>query len=108
MTAGQALYYDSTNALYKLFSATNTSKDVFAGITCEGAGANQPILVCTKDPALALGGAVASGDTVWASNVAGGMTKTFADVVSTWRVWVVGIANATNVINFVPCKGGIK
>ena len=108
MTRGQTLYYDSTNALYKLFSATNTSKDVLAGLACEDAATNQPMLVVTKDPALVIGGAAASGDTVWGSNVAGGMTKTFADVVSTWRVWVLGVANATNTINFVPCKGGVK
>ncbi len=108
MTRGQTLYYDSTAGQYKLFDANDTTKDILAGLACGDTASGQPLLVVTKDPSLALGGTVALGDTVWGSATAGGMTKTFADVVTGWRVWVVGVANATNTINLDPCKGGIK
>ncbi len=105
---GQTLYYDSTNGLYRLFAANNTTKDTLAGIACEDASANQPFMVVTKDPALAIAGTLATGDICYGSSGAGGITKTFADIVTGWRVWVLGPASATNTINFLPIKGGIK
>jgi hypothetical protein len=107
VTRGQTLYYDSAAGTYKKFDANDTAKDTLVGLACEDAAAGQPLIVCTKDPALALGGTVAIGDTVWGSATAGGLTKTFADLVTGWRVYVVGVANAANTINFDFVRGGI-
>jgi len=107
ITRGQPLYLDTGTNTYKVFDASNVSKNAFAGFACEDAASGQPILVCTKDPALQLGGTVASGDTVWGT--ATGVTKTFADLVTTWKIWVIGICtDASNTINFSPVAGGIK
>lgn len=108
LTRGLPLYYDSAAGTYKLYVATSTTTDTFVGFAAEDAAAGQQFLICTKDPALQLGGTLAVGDTVWLS--LSGVTKTFADVVSTWRVYVVGVCTATslNVVNFNPVRGGVK
>jgi hypothetical protein len=108
VTRGQTLYYDSSAGTYKLFDANDTTKDILAGLACEDASTGQPLLICTKDPALAMGAALSTGDTLWGSATAGGSTKTVGDLASGWRIWVLGVANATNTINFDPVKGGIK
>jgi len=106
LTRGQPLYFDSAAGTYKLYVATNVLTDGFVGFACEDAAAGQPLLVVIKDPALALGGTLVTGDTVWLS--LSGVTKTFADLVSTWRIWTAGVATSTTVMNFLPCKGGVK
>jgi hypothetical protein len=108
VTRGQSLYYDSGTGTYKLFDANDVTKDQFFGLACEDATTNQPLMVCTKDPALALGGTLAVGDRVYGSATPGGLTKTEADLATGWRIWTIGVANAANVINFSPVKGGIK
>jgi hypothetical protein len=106
LTRGQPLYLDTASGTYKLYVATNVLTDGFAGLLCEDAALNQPIMIVTKDPALALGGTLVTGDTVWLS--LSGVTKTIADLVSTWRIWTIGVATSTTVLNFLPCKGGVK
>jgi hypothetical protein len=108
LTRGQPLYYDSASGTYKLYVATSTTTDTFVGFACEDAAAGQVFLIVTKDPALQLGGTLAVGDTVWLS--LSGVTKTFADLVSTWRIYTIGVCTATssNVVNFDPVRGGVK
>lgn len=106
LTRGQPVYFDSASGTYKLYVATNVATDGFAGFVCEDAALGQPIWIVTRDPALALGGTLVTGDTVWLS--LSGVTKTFADLVSTWRIWTVGVATSTTVLNFDPAKGGVK
>jgi hypothetical protein len=106
ITRGKPLYYDSAAGTYKLLVLTNTATDTLAGLACEDVGSGQPLLIVTKDPALAIGGTCASGDTIWTSNT--GLTLTIADLVSTWRINVVGVGTASGVINFSPVKGGVK
>jgi hypothetical protein len=108
MTRGQTAYYDSATASYKLCDDDNVALNNFAGFVCEDVGAGQQFMLCTKDPNLAIGATLANGDTVWQSANPGGVTKTFADLVSTDRVLVLGVANSTTTINFSPVKGGIK
>jgi hypothetical protein len=64
------------------------------------------MLIVTKDPALAIGGTCASGDTIWCSNT--GITLTQADLVATWRIIFLGVGTASGTINFDPCRGGVK
>jgi hypothetical protein len=103
---GNCLYLDSVSGTYKVLVLTSTTTDGFAGFACEDAALNQPVIVCTKDPVLALGGTLVSGDQVWASNT--GVTKTQADLVTTWRIWALGVALSATTMNFLPCKGGVK
>jgi hypothetical protein len=106
LTRGQPVYLDAASGTLKLYVATSTTTDGFVGFICEDAALNQPVFYVAKDPALALGGTLVNGDTVWLS--LSGVTKTFADLVSTWRIWTVGVATSTTVLNFLPCKGGVK
>jgi hypothetical protein len=108
LTRGQPVYYDSASGTYKLYVGTSTSTDGCIGLVAEDVASGQVVLIVTKDPALQLGGTLAVGDTVWLS--VSGLTKTFTDLVSTWRIWVVGVCTATssNILNFDPSKGGVK
>jgi hypothetical protein len=106
LTRGQPVYLDTATNTYKLYVATSTTTDNLVGLCCEDAASGQPILIVTKDPALALGGTLVTGDTVWTS--LSGLTKTIADLVSTWRIWVAGVATSSTVMNFQPVKGGVK
>jgi hypothetical protein len=106
LTRGKPLYYDSVAGNYKPLVLTSTTTDTLAGLACEDAAAGQPILIVTRDPALAIGGTCASGDTIWCSNT--GITLTFADLVATWRIIVLGVATGSGVINFDPARGGVK
>jgi hypothetical protein len=106
LTRGQPVYLDSVSGTYKLYVGTSVTTDGLAGLVCEDVASGQPCLILTKDPALVLGGTLVTGDTVWTS--VSGLTKTFADLVSTWRIWVAGVATSSTVMNFLPVKGGVK
>jgi len=106
LTRGTPVYLDTASNTYKALVLTATTTDTLAGLACEDAASGQPILIVSRDPALAIGGTCASGDTIWCSNT--GITLTFADLIATWRIIVVGVATASGVINFDPCRGGVK
>jgi hypothetical protein len=106
ITAGQPLYYDTATGTVKLAdnNATAPANSLF-GIAMSNAAINQPIVVCVYDPALAIGGTVASGATVWLSGNAGGMTSTAADLTSGMTTIVIGVGNGSNKIFFSPITG---
>jgi hypothetical protein len=106
LTRGLPVYLDTAAGTYKALVLTSTTTDTLAGLACEDAANGQPILIVTKDPALAIGGTCASGDTIWCSNT--GITLTQADLVSTWRIIFVGVGISSGTINFDPCRGGVK
>jgi hypothetical protein len=107
LTRGMPVYLDTAAGTYKALVLTSTTTDTLAGLVCGGdVAANQPMLIVTKDPALAIGGTCASGDTIWCSNT--GITLTQADLVATWRIIFLGVGTASGVINFDPCRGGVK
>jgi len=108
ITAGQVVYLDTVSGTVKLAKANVASpvNSVF-GIAATNASANQPVVIITSDPALAIGGTVASGATVWLSGTnTGGETSTFADLVTGWTIIVLGVGNGSNSINFNPLTGG--
>jgi hypothetical protein len=111
ITAGQTLYYDTASGTVKLAKANGASPvNTIYGIAMSNASANQPIVVCTYDPALAIGGTVAAGTVVWLSVVnAGGLSSTTADDVSggTMTRIVLGVGLTGNKIFFQPITGGI-
>lgn len=109
LTRGQSLYYDSATSTYKLFDADGASAlQEFAGLACQDIASGQKFDVCTKDPDLKLGGTLASGDNVWGSATAGGVTKTVGDLATGMRVWSLGVATSTTNMNFNPVRGGVK
>ena len=108
ITAGQVVYLDTVSGTVKLAKANSASPVISVyGIAATNASLNQPVVIITSDPALAIGGTIASGGTVWVSGTnAGGMTSTFADLVTGWTVTVLGVGTGSNSINFNPLAGG--
>lgn len=106
LTRATPVYLDTATNTWKVCDVSNTVKDNFGGLVCDDAANGQPVVVVTKDPALQLIGAVAPGDTVWLS--ATGLTKTIGDLTTGWRIWALGVATATGILNLNPTKGGIK
>lgn len=108
ITAGQALYIDTTDAnKLKLADSDGTSPaNIVAGIALHAALAGQPITYLTSDPAFTFGGTVLAGDTIWLSDTPGGVTKTFGDLEAGDTIVVLGVMTTTAVMNFRPLTGG--
>lgn len=102
ITAGQAVYLDTTTKTEKLADADGaTPLYKVEGIALNGASTGQRIFVCTEDPGLTLGATLVIGDTIWLSATAGGITKTAAEGVATGSfVAVLGVATSTTKVNF--------
>jgi len=108
ITQGQTVYIDSSaNYVLKLADADASALSaVVAGIASSAGAAGQRINYIESDPALTFGGTVLSGDPIYQSDVAGGLTKTFADLETGDIVTVLGVATSTTTMNFKPVQGG--
>jgi hypothetical protein len=69
------------------------------GIAANGASAGQPMRVITRDPSINLGITVAAGDVVYLSPNAGKLTITYADLVATKFVAVIGVGIGGSKVN---------
>lgn len=111
VTAGQVLYFDTSTGTVKLAKANGASpQNTVYGIAMSTAAVNQPVVVCTYDPNLAIGGTIASGTICWLSVLnAGGINSTGADDVAggTMTRIVLGPGVGSNTINFSPIAGGV-
>lgn len=99
ITAGQAVYKDSTTGKYLLAdsdSATAAAKRA-AGIALNGAALNQPLKVLTAG-AVTIGATLTAGATYFLSNTAGGICPD-ADVGTGENVCLIGIAASASVLN---------
>lgn len=84
---------------YKLADAVTNYQVV--GMAVNNAGVEQAIQIIVADPALVLGaGTVAAGDVLYLSPVAGGMTKTYADILATQYTQIVGLGIAAGTMKF--------
>lgn len=110
VTQGQTVYVDTANSnVLKLADADASALSaVVLGFATVAGSSGQRIGVVTKDPALALGGAsVLAGDPIYQSDIAGGVTKTFADLEAGDIVTVLGVMTSTTVMNLNPTRGGV-
>lgn len=109
ITAGQALYIDTSDSnKLKLADSNGASPaNTVAGIALHASLSGQPISYVSTDTAFTFGGTVSAGDTIWLSNTAGGLTKTFADLATGSTVIVVGVAATTTTMNLSPVVGGV-
>ncbi len=99
ITAGQAVYKDSTTGKYVLAdsdSATVAAKRA-AGIALNGAALNQPIKVLIAGP-VTMGATLTAGATYFLSNTAGGICPD-ADVGTGENVCLIGVAASATVLN---------
>ncbi len=108
ITQGQVLY-TLTNGTVGLADADGIAPLYTpVGIALNAASAGQPVDYVTSDPNFTLGATILSGDTLWLSPTAGGITKTIGDLTSGVNVVVIGVMTSTTtaIINFV--QGGVK
>jgi hypothetical protein len=99
ITAGQAVYLDST--VQKYLRADNNVALIEArravGIALNGASLNQPIVVQTSGP-ITIGGTLVAGTAYYLSASPGAICPS-ADVVSGSAVCLIGLAASTTVLN---------
>lgn len=112
ITQGQACYIDASN-LAKLADANSGAAGdlirTVSGIALNAASSGQPVTLVTSDSALNLGATLTSGDDLYLSVTAGGITATKADVTSgatTVHLGQVLTGGAT--VNFSVLIGGVK
>ena len=109
ITAGQVLYVEPVTNLMKLCDANSTAAiATAAGIATNGASVNQRVYYCTEDTGgFAIGATILSGDTLWTSGTAGGITKTAADNVNPVYATVLGVMTSTTLARINIVAGGL-
>jgi hypothetical protein len=109
ITAGQVLYVEPNTNLMKLCDANGTAAiATAAGIALNGASVNQKVHYCTEDTGgFAIGATILSGDTLWTSGTAGGITKTAADNVNPVYATVLGVMISTTLARIKIVAGGL-
>jgi hypothetical protein len=104
ITAGQALYLDSSTGTYKLADNNDTSAAlaVVRGIALHAAASGQPIKLQTRGP-ITIGATVASGSVYVLSATAGGIAPV-ADLATGNRctILAVGMNGSTTRVNLQP------
>lgn len=96
ITAGQLVYLDSSTNTYKLTDTDVVASASARGIALHGSLSGQPLQILMNGP-ITIGATLTAGNVLYASPTAGGITATVADLVSTNRVIVVGVATSTTV-----------
>ena len=109
ITAGQVVYVEPVTLLIKLCDANSTAAIATAvGIATNGASVNQRVYYCTEDTGgFAIGATILSGDTLWTSGTAGGITKTAADNVNPVYCTVLGVMTSTTLAKIKIIGGGL-
>lgn len=96
ITAGQALYYDSTAASYKLADAdASATTALIVGIAAHGAGIGQPITVIIEDDDLTVGATLSMVAPVYVLSATAGGIAPSADITTGWRPCPLIVAKST-------------
>jgi hypothetical protein len=100
ITAGQALYLDSTTNTYKLADndATAAAESVVAGIALHAAGTGQPIRLQTAGPITLGAGAAPAVATIYCLSATAGGIAPSADLATGDRTTILGVGGASNTI----------
>lgn len=107
ITAGQAVYLDSTTATYKLADNNSATAAVRApaGIALHGASSGQPLSVHTAGP-ITIGATVTAGVAYYLSDTPGGICPV-ADLASGEYPTILGIATSTTVLDVKIQSAGV-
>jgi hypothetical protein len=97
ITAGQAVYFDTTANKYKLSDSNLTGAKTVDGIALNNAALNQPLTIQKSGP-ITIGGTLVKGTTYCQSTTAGGICPQ-ADITTGGDVVVLGVATSTAVLN---------
>jgi hypothetical protein len=107
ITAGQAVYLDTTDMKYKLADSNGAAAlRVPNGIALHGAANNQPI-VLQKDGDLTIGATMVAGVAYYLSDTPGGICPV-ADLASGEYPCIVGIAKSTSVLSVHIQPSGVS
>lgn len=107
ITAGQAVYLDSTTRQYfkaDCDSATAAVRQA-AGIALNGASAGQPLRIQTKGD-IVIGATMTAGLAYFLSKTAGAICV-YADVASGGYAGLIGISKSTTVLSLSPNYSGV-
>jgi hypothetical protein len=105
ITAGQAVYLDSTTNTYKLTDCNLAGAKDFRGIALDGASSGQPLTVLTGGD-ITIGATMTAGLAYYASATAGGICP-YADLVSTDAVIFIGHSHSTTVLHVAKDVTGV-
>lgn len=105
ITAGQAVYLDSTTSTYKLSDANAAGTATCDGIALNGAASGQPLKVLTEG-LITIGGTVVVGTIYVVSETAGGICPT-TDLASGEYVSVIGVATTAAILNVRRINSGV-
>jgi hypothetical protein len=99
ITAGQAVYYDTATETWKLADANDTAATAAAGgIALNGAASGQPVRVQTAG-SVTLGAAAAmTVGEVYCVSIAAGSIVPVADLLTTNRVTILGVASTAAIL----------
>ena len=107
ITAGQPVYLDATTGTYKLAQNDGTAAEAaVAGISLHAALAGQPLKIQTTGT-LTIGSTVVLGEIYILSATAGALCPC-ADLVSTNRTVLIGIATSTTVLTLCINNSGVQ
>jgi hypothetical protein len=107
ITAGQIVYRDATDGLYRLADADATGIGSITKffIALNGAANGQPLVVAERGR-ITFNAAMAAGTAYYLSPTAGGIAP-LADVMSGDNVILLGVARSTTVLEFAPIISGV-
>lgn len=108
ITQGQAVYVLTNGTIGLADSNATTPANTCAGISLNAASPGQPVTYVGIDSGFTPGATLTSGNAIYLSNTAGGLTATYSDVASGSTIIVVGIATGTTTMNLNPVVGGVK
>ena len=95
ITAGQALYIDTTVNQLKLASHASASTAAVAGLARGGCSAGGSVQYGYYDPDLTIGATLATGSICFLGSAAGGITCTVADLSSGEYPTIICLATST-------------
>lgn len=106
ITAGQVVYLDASDSLYKLADTDSATAAIRAprGIALNGASNGQPLSIARKG-SITLGGTIAAGVAYYLSGTAGGIAP-IADVAAGDYTCILGIATSTALFEINIVGGG--
>lgn len=106
ITAGQAVYLESSSSTYKLADNDSATAEVRspAGIALHAAASGQPLAVLSQGP-ITIGATVAVGDVLCLSSTAGGICP-YADIAAGDYATILGIATSTTSVDIKIHEAG--
>jgi hypothetical protein len=107
ITAGQVVYLDPTTSTYKLFDANDTTANTRAPVIAMNSCSSGQRLTVQTGGSLTIGaGAAPTAGLVYVASATPGGIAPNADVVTGWRVAIIGVATSASAIKLMLGNSG--